>query len=201
MSCSVLHTTVILHRYLSVSLHDSSHYLSTSHQQAVLAHRTVADWRFYFCRTILAKTLDTVVHGKPRKLAISEILEPACRAATIIPCSKCLRSLVLPILTFNRTVTECLDACLIALYSKPRPCDSLSVGENHFQGDVPDKLATQCMWSYNRCKQGLKWLCFGQILYMFVLLVAICNYVPARWPSAQENISLRLNLVVDLCCR
>ena len=34
----------------------------------------------------------------------------------------------LPILTFNQTVTECLDARLLVLYSKPRPRDSVSVG-------------------------------------------------------------------------
>ena len=30
------------------------------------------------------------------------------------------------------TVTECLDACLPALYNKPGSRDSLSVGGNHF---------------------------------------------------------------------
>ena len=36
---------------------------------------------------------------------------------SIMPCSKSLRSLVLLILTFNRTVTECLDACLPTSYN------------------------------------------------------------------------------------
>ena len=79
---------------------------------------------------------------KPRKLAVSEVLEPASLAPTIIPRSKSLRSLVLPIVMFDRTVTECLNARLPALYSKPQPRDSLSVGGNHFRerGAVPKKL-------------------------------------------------------------
>jgi hypothetical protein len=42
------------------------------------------------------------------------MLELACLAPTIKPRSK---SLVLPILMFNQTVTECLNACLPALYT------------------------------------------------------------------------------------
>jgi hypothetical protein len=68
-----------------------------------------------------------------------------------------LRSLVLPILAFNRTVTECLYACLPTLYSKPRPRDPLSVGANHFRerGGVPNKLATEC--TYQHYSMGLEW--------------------------------------------
>jgi hypothetical protein len=56
----------------------------------------------------------------------------------------CLGHLFFPILTSNWTVTECLNVCLPALYSKPRPCDSLSVGVNYFLewGGVPNKLST-----------------------------------------------------------
>jgi hypothetical protein len=70
------------------------------------------------------------------------ILEPARLAPTIIP-----RSVALPILTFNRSVTECLAACLPALYSKPRPHDSLSVGAHYFgeRSGVPNKLLTALM--------------------------------------------------------
>ena len=111
---------------------------------AVFAHRTATDWMFFVCHAILSKNLD--VCEKPRRPAVSEILEPLCLAPTIIPRSKSLRSLVLPILMFNRTVTECLNACLLALYSKPWPRDSLSVGANHFHewGGVPNTLATDC---------------------------------------------------------
>lgn len=65
---------------------------------------------------------------------------------TIIASSKSLRSLVLPILTFSWTVTEYLDAYLPALCSKPRPRDWLSVGANHFceWGGVLNKLTTEC---------------------------------------------------------
>ena len=70
---------------------------------------------------------------KPRGAAISEILDPAHLAPTIIPRSKSLRSLVLPILTFNQTVTECLTDCRPALYKKPWPCDSLSAGAINFR--------------------------------------------------------------------
>jgi hypothetical protein len=54
---------------------------------------------------------------------------------------------ILPILTFNLTITECAYACLPALYRKPRPHDSLSVGANHFRerGVVPNKLTTECI--------------------------------------------------------
>ena len=50
-------------------------------------------------------------------------------------------------LTFNQTVTKCLNACLPALYSKSQPCDSLSVGANHFRerGGVPNKLSGECI--------------------------------------------------------
>lgn len=82
---------------------------------------------------------------KPRRPAVSEILQPAHLSPTIISRSKSLRSLVLPILTFNRPVTGNLDACLHDSYSKPWPHDSLPVGANHFheQGGVPNKLATE----------------------------------------------------------
>jgi hypothetical protein len=83
---------------------------------------------------------------KPRRAVVSEILDPSLLAPTIIPWSKLLRSLAMHILTFNQTVTGCLDACLPALYSKPRQCDSLSVGAIHSceQGGVLNKLTTEC---------------------------------------------------------
>ena len=82
---------------------------------------------------------------KPRRPAVSEILEPAHLSPMIISRSKTLRSHVLPILAFNRPVTGNLDACLPDSYSKPWPHDSLSLGANHFreQGGVPEKLATE----------------------------------------------------------
>ena len=85
---------------------------------------------------------------KPRRAVISEILDQVCLGPMIIPRSKLLRSHVLTILTFNRTATECLGASLSALYSKPQPRDSLSVGTIHFRerGRVPNKLAGECMY-------------------------------------------------------
>jgi hypothetical protein len=95
---------------------------------------------------------------------VSEVLEPARLAQKIIPRSKMLRLLVPPILTVNRMVTECLNACLPALYSKPRPHDSLCVGANHFseQGGVPNKLATEFIYNIlisakDRARQRNSW--------------------------------------------
>ena len=103
---AVLHSTVVLRRYLHVcglpvSFHDSFPSPSTSHQQAVFSHRTAADWMCVVCRTVLCKPL-TLSCMK------SLILELARLTPTITPHSKSLKSLVLHILTFNRTVTECL---------------------------------------------------------------------------------------------
>jgi hypothetical protein len=117
---AVLHTTVVLRCYLPVcglpvSLHDSCHSPSTPHPRAVFTHRTATDWMFLVCRTILL--LDTVVREEPRRPAVSEILEPALLVPMIITRSKSLRSLILPILTFNLTVTECLHVRLLALYT------------------------------------------------------------------------------------
>ena len=80
---------------------------------------------------------------KARRPDVSEILELAHLAPMFIPRSKLLRSLVLPILMFNPTVTECLNACLHALYSKSWPCDSLSVGAKHLcqRGGLPNNLS------------------------------------------------------------
>jgi hypothetical protein len=50
-----------------------------------------------------------------------------------------LRSLVLHILTFNRTVTEYIDAHLPVLYSKPRP-------RFHERGCVTNKLSAECIF-------------------------------------------------------
>lgn len=98
------------------------------------------------------------MHEKSRSEAVSEILDPACLAPPKMPRSKLFRSLVLSILTFSRTVTDCLDACLPALYYKPRPCDSLSVVEKHFceRGCVPNKLAGECIYKQEHkafCRQ------------------------------------------------
>jgi hypothetical protein len=83
-----------------------------------------------------------MVQENPSRAAISEILNPVCLETAIVPRSKSFRSLVLPILTFNQTGTEILDVCLPALYSKPRPRDSLSVEVIHFcEQGVPNKLS------------------------------------------------------------
>ena len=47
---------------------------------------------------------------------------------------------------FNRTVTECFGACLPALHSKSRPCDSVSVGAIYFRDHdgVADIMSGEC---------------------------------------------------------
>jgi hypothetical protein len=67
--------------------------------------------------------LDTVVREKPRMVADTEIRRAWHRQSYHT-------------LTFNQTVTESLDA--FALYKKPLPLDSLSVGET-----LTHKLATE----------------------------------------------------------
>ena len=111
---------------------------------------------------------------KPRWPAVSEIVELERLALLIIPRSKSLRSLMLPILTFNRTVTEGLDACLPALFSKPWPRDSLSVGVNRFleRGGVPNKL-TECMDS--------------SLNNILITLVSLCVCVPTDVLSSFDH--------------
>ena len=76
---------------------------------------------------------------------------------------KSLRSLVLPILTFNQAVPECLDTCLPALYSQPRLHDSLFRSYPFFceRDDVPNKLAGECTLinnhNYTIQFKGLYW--------------------------------------------
>jgi hypothetical protein len=58
---SLLHTTFVLCHYLPVcglpvSLQESCHSPSTSHQWAVFTHRTADDWMFFVCCTILSKS-------------------------------------------------------------------------------------------------------------------------------------------------
>ena len=95
------------------------------------------------------------MHEKPRMAVVSEIVDPRL-APMIIPRSRSLRMGKTSDLTFNQTVTECLDACLPVLYSKSLPRDSLSVGAIHFreQSDVPNKLSGECMLPQELCKIG-----------------------------------------------
>ena len=121
-----MHTTVVLRRYLSdggppVSLHDSCHSPSTSLINELILPTGLPLTRcfLFFCLSHYSRdTLDTVMREKPRR---------ACTYDHTTPTLKSFRSLILPILTFNRTVTECPEACLPALYNKTRPLDSLSV--------------------------------------------------------------------------
>jgi hypothetical protein len=88
-----------------------------------------------------------VVREKPRRAAISEILDTAHMAPMIIGHSKSLRMGKMSDLTLNQTLTVFLDACLPALYSKARPRDSLPVGVIHLHewGGVPNKLDPECI--------------------------------------------------------
>jgi hypothetical protein len=112
-----------------------------SHQWAVFADRTAADWMFIVCRTILSQSYKLLSVKSPGGLPFLRYwIQHAFHQWSYHA------SLVLPILTFNQKVNECLDACLPALHRKPQPRDSLCVGAIHFheRGGVPNKLAGEC---------------------------------------------------------
>ena len=110
----------------------------------------------------------------------------------IIPCSKSFRSLFLPILTFNRIVTESFDACLPVLYSKP--CDSLSVGGLYFHklGAVPNKLTSECMCVYIVLSVGesLKYhinLYISTVITVNLVPVFVMSLVTCTWVKQKHH--------------